>query len=301
MNPPPKGADPATFPCVPPAFARPRANPARLTATWIGHATVLVQIGGLNVLTDPVWSRRASPVSFAGPARVVPAAVPFAELPSVDVVLLSHNHYDHLDARTVRRLATVHRHAQWLVPLGLADFVRRRGVERVTELDWWDETRVGEATVACAPAQHFSARGLSDRMRTLWCGWTVEARGRRVYFAGDTAYCPVFAEIARRRGPFDLVILPIGAYEPRWFMRSVHMNPEDALRAYRDLSDVATTSQDAGPTPTMLAVHWGTFRLTDEPLAEPPARMCRLWAEAGCRAEALWVPKHGETRDIVAY
>ena len=290
----PEDPEPGVFAAVASAFARPRAAPHRLTATWVGHATVLLQVGGLNVLTDPMWSDRASPVRFAGPRRWVPAAVALDALPPIDLVLLSHNHYDHLDDRSVRRLARAHPDALWATPLRLGSFLRRRGVRRVVELDWWEEAHAGGATVGCVPAQHFSARGPTDRMRTLWCGFTLGIGARRIYFAGDTALHPEFAEIARRRGPFDLVVLPIGAYEPRWFMRRVHMNPQDALAAYR-----ALVAADA-PPPPMLAIHWGTFKLTDEPMDEPPRAMRALWREAGLREETLWVLRHGETRELRA-
>jgi N-acyl-phosphatidylethanolamine-hydrolysing phospholipase D len=264
--------------------------------TWVGHSTLLIQIGGLNVLTDPMWSMRASPLWFVGPRRLTPPAVDFDALPPIDVVLQSHNHYDHLDSRTVRRIARRHPDATWYAPLGLPPKLRRWGVRKIVERDWWQTAEHGRATIGATPAQHFSARGLRDRNRTLWCGWTIEAGGRRVYFAGDTGLHPEFGAIAERYGPFDLVLLPIGAYEPRWFMRRVHLNPEDAMEAYRALcgpyADV--------PSPTMLAIHWGTFRLTDEAADEPPARIKALWQTAGLPADQLWVLAHGETRAVAA-
>lgn len=271
-------------------FVAPRATTGVLTATWVGHATTLLQLGGLNVLTDPMWSTRASPVAWAGPARFVPPAVAFEALPPIDVVLISHNHYDHLDRDTVRRLARRAPEAAWLVPLGLGRLLSRWGVRRVQEADWWDTARAGEATATCVPARHFSARTPWDRARTLWAGWTIAANGWRVYFAGDTAHHPEFGTIAAREGPFDLVLLPIGAYEPRWFMGSVHMNPEDALAAYGDIRAAHGT-----PAPPMLPIHWGTFRLTDEAMDEPPARMRAAWESAGLPADALWLLAHGQT------
>jgi N-acyl-phosphatidylethanolamine-hydrolysing phospholipase D len=291
VNPRRPDPDPATFPRATPAFAAPRAQPGALTVTWVGHATVLIQLGGLNVLTDPVWGDRASPVNFAGPRRATAPGIAFATLPPLDVILLSHNHYDHLDAGTVGRLATAMPETPWCVPLGLADFVRGLGVNRVIELDWWDEHKVAGLIVTCAPAQHFSARTPWDRNTTLWCGFTLsedKSNGRRVYFAGDTGYHPAFGEIGQRLGPFDLVLLPVGAYDPRWFMTPVHMNPEEAVRAYQDLS--GTTR------PAMVPIHWGTFKLTDEPLDEPPLRARAAWAAAGLPREKLWVLAHGETR-----
>lgn len=281
----PRDPDPSVFRLAAPDFAAPRAAPSRLGVTWVGHSSLLLQIGGLNILTDPVWSERASPLQFAGPRRWVLPGVPFVSLPPVDAVLLSHNHYDHLDDATVRRLVARVPDAAWLVPLGLADFVRRRGVRRVTELDWWQEARMGEVTVACAPAQHFSSRTLRDRNRTLWCSWAVLAPSRRLYFGGDSGYHPDFATIGGRYGPFDVALLPIGAYEPRWFMQTMHMNPEEAVRAAGDVS-----------ASVMVPTHWGTFKLTDEAMDEPPRRARSAWQAAGRRAEDLWLLVHGETR-----
>jgi N-acyl-phosphatidylethanolamine-hydrolysing phospholipase D len=292
-------ADRPTFQQATPDFHLPRAPRDLLTATWIGHSTVLVQLGGLNVLTDPIWSERASPLRRLGPRRVVKPGATLESLPPLDVVLLSHNHYDHLDAPTVRRVARLHPDAHWMVPLGLVPLLRRLGVREVTELGWWDEATVGEARIACTPARHFSARGVTDRMRTLWCGWTVRVAGRALYFAGDTAYHPEFAAIGQRYGPFDIVLIPIGAYEPRWFMQRVHMDPEEAVRAYLDVSG-ESLEEDASPRSPRIAlgIHWGTFKLTDEPMDEPPRRTLAAWRAAGLPEEELWILKHGETREL---
>ncbi|HVB36940.1 MAG TPA: MBL fold metallo-hydrolase [Vicinamibacterales bacterium] len=258
--------------------------------TWVGHSTVLLQLGALNVLTDPVWSERASPFRWIGPRRLMAPGVAFDALPAVDLVLLSHNHYDHLDAPTVRRLAGRFPDAVWLCPMGLGRLLHALGVRHFVERDWGQSVDLPLGSAACTPAQHFSARGLRDRGDTLWCGWALQADDVRVYFAGDTALHPDFGAIAGL-GPFDLIMLPIGAYEPRWFMRSVHMDPEEAIEAYRVL---------AAPdrTPPCLALHWGTFRLTDEPVEEPPARFARRWREAGLPAHANWTLAHGETRRL---
>jgi N-acyl-phosphatidylethanolamine-hydrolysing phospholipase D len=292
-NPPPPDPAPGTFPVAKPSFVA-RAAAQELVATWVGHATVLLQIAGVNVLTDPVWSARASPSQLFGPRRVTQPGIPFDALPAIDVVLLSHNHYDHLDKTTVRSLARRFPEAVWLVPLRLAALVTRWGVKRVQELDWWQESTMDGVRFGCTPAQHFSSRSFTDRDRTLWCGWAATGPGHKVYFAGDTAYHPEFRQIAERFGPFDLTLLPIGAYEPRWFMGTVHMNPEDALRAYLDLTTpFAETLRGA-----VLPIHWGTFRLTDEAMTEPPDRMRRDWAEAALPPDLLWLSRHGETRRL---
>jgi N-acyl-phosphatidylethanolamine-hydrolysing phospholipase D len=272
-----------------------RAAEDAVSVTWVGHSTVLVQVGGVNVLTDPMWSARASPVSFAGPRRFVEAAVDLETLPAIDVVLISHNHYDHLDRHTVKSITRRMPKIQWLAPLGLGRLLRRWGATRVRELDWWGSTELEGfegARCTCLPAQHFSARGLGDRGRTLWCSWSIASGDRRVFFAGDTAYHPEFRSIGERCGPFDLLMLPIGAYEPRWFMRTVHMNPPEAMHAYVEL-----TGRDAGRA-AMLPIHWGTFRLTDESMLEPPDWTARLWREAGFDQAMLWLLRHGETRTL---
>lgn len=292
----PRDPDPSVFPRSIPSFARPRARPADLTVTWVGHSTVLLQIGAINVLTDPMWSKRASPLPFAGPKRWVPPGVSFEDLPPIDVVVQSHNHYDHLDARSVGMIARAFPAAHWLVPLGLAEFVRSRGAARVDELDWWDETEASELRVTCLPAQHFSGRGVRDRNATLWCGWSLADEMRRAFFAGDTGHHPEFAAIGERLGPFDVVLVPIGAYEPSWFMRPAHMNPEEAVQAFREVN-----GNGAGVTvgrSAMVPIHFGTFKLTDEAMDEPPAWTRRAWRAAGLAESDLWLLAHGETRSF---
>jgi N-acyl-phosphatidylethanolamine-hydrolysing phospholipase D len=248
-------------------------------------------MGGLNVLTDPVFSERASPVQWLGPRRVMAPALALKALPPLDVVLLSHNHYDHLDKGTVQELARTHRDAEWIVPLELGATVRRWGAREIIELDWWQETTARGLKVTATPARHFSARGFRDRCRTLWCGFVVEAASGRAYFAGDTAYHPQFSEITARCGACDLIMMPIGAYDPRWFMHVVHLDPEEAVQAYADL-----TSAGDPPLPLMLALHWGTFRLTDEPMDEPPRRAEAAWRQRGLDFSRLWIARFGETR-----
>lgn len=279
-----------SLPTRTPAIVAPRAAPGHHAATWVGHSTVLLQLGPLNVLTDPIWSDRASPLSWIGPRRLMPPAIALDALPEIDLVLLSHNHYDHLDAPTVRRIARRFPDASWMCPMRLGPMLRSLGVRYLVERDWWQSVETAGFVVTSTPAQHFSARGFGDRGDTLWCGWVLETDGVRVYFAGDTALHPEFGEIRSRLGPFDLVLLPIGAYEPRWFMRTVHLNPEDAIAAYRALA------RDTDRPPRCLAIHWGTFRLTDEPVDDPPARFAERWREAGFSGDANWTLAHGETR-----
>jgi L-ascorbate metabolism protein UlaG (beta-lactamase superfamily) len=270
----------------------PRASANEIAVTWVGHSTLLVQLGALNILTDPIWSDRATPLRALGPRRVVPPGMPMDWLPPIDLVLLSHNHYDHLDAWTVRSLAVSQPGARWMVPLRLARVVRSLGVRDVTELDWWDERRVGDATVACTPARHFSARTPLDRNRTLWCGFAVAGATGRFFYAGDTGVHPEFARIGERFGPFAVSALPIGAYEPRWFMHPVHVNPDEAVAAFRSLH----ASHGRSARSVMVGVHWGTFRLTDEPVLEPPRRTREAWERAMLPQDDLWILAHGETR-----
>jgi N-acyl-phosphatidylethanolamine-hydrolysing phospholipase D len=276
--------------------AQPRAARHELLATWVGHSTFLLQLGGFNILTDPMWGARASPVAFAGPRRWQPPGISLEMLPPVDLVLQSHNHYDHLDRRTVAWLTRHHPKARWLVPLGVGDLVRRYGAADVTQLDWWETASFDGLEISATPARHFSARGIRDRDATLWCGWAVRSAERRILFAGDTGLHPEFAAIARALGPFDLMMLPIGAYDPRWFMKPVHMSPEEAAEACL----VMLAVQPLGHRSVMAGMHWGTFKLTDEPMDEPPARLAAAWSRHGLPVDDLWIPAHGETREITS-
>jgi N-acyl-phosphatidylethanolamine-hydrolysing phospholipase D len=288
-RPRPKDPDPSVFGRVAPSFVSPRAFASQLTVTWVGHASLLIQLNGLNILTDPMWSARASPVQFAGPKRWVAPAVALDALPPLDVVLQSHNHYDHLDDFTVRQLVRRHPHALWVTPLGDAAFVRKRGARanEVVELDWWEERRVGSLRITATPAMHFSSRGIGDRGDTLWCGFALAGDVKRVFFAGDTGFHPEFGAIDERCGPFDVALLPIGAYEPRWFMRYLHMNPEEAVDAFRALH-----------ARVMVPIHWGTFKLTDEAMDEPPVRARAAWKAAGLAEERYRQLAHGETLSL---
>jgi N-acyl-phosphatidylethanolamine-hydrolysing phospholipase D len=251
--------------------------------TWIGHSSFLIKLDGVTFLTDPMFSQRASPFSFMGPRRMVAPGVPLEKLPAIDFVLQSHDHYDHLDRSTVEYL--VQRGAQFVVPLGLAEWIRSVG-GRATELDWWQEIELDGLRITSVPAQHFSARTLWDRQRRLWCGWTVTGPSRRFYFAGDTGYSKQFTEIGRRLGPFDLAALPIGAYLPSEMMHDVHVTPEEALQVAQDVR-----------ARRVVAMHFGTFDLTDEPVGEPPKRFRTEAERLGWSDDRAWVMNVGETRD----
>lgn len=253
-----------------------------LVITWIGHATFLIQIGGLNILTDPNLSDRASPVSWAGPRRVTRPGLTVEQLPRIDAVLISHNHYDHLDVRTVRQIGDG---PTWYVPLGMRKWFRKQGISEVVELDWWQsDSAPGDVNIICMPSRHFSARTMWDRDKTLWSSWLVEHNGRKIYFAGDTGYGPHFSEIGAAQGPLDVALLPIGAYEPRWFMSPVHTDPAEAIQAHFDLQAKRT-----------VAMHWGTFLLTSEPLKEPPELFRQHADAAGLDDRQAIILTHGET------
>jgi len=264
------------------------------TVSWIGHATVLVQAGGLNVLTDPVFSERASPVPFAGPKRAQPPGLAMAQLPPIDLVLVSHNHYDHLDVSSVSRLAAQPSGSPlFIVPLGLKRWFADLGIDRVVELDWWQGHRVGNTEVVLTPAQHWSGRGLFDRQATLWGGFAVFSPGLHWYYAGDTGYSSDFIEIGHRfaarsgGGGFDLALIPVGAYEPRWFMAPQHVNPEEAVRIHRDVGSRFS-----------VGVHWGIFSLTDEPLDQPPRDLAAARRAQGLADGDFVVMAVGETRRL---
>ncbi len=274
----------ARLPRVPNDGAALRAPDGGPTLTWVGHSTLLVQLDGVNVLTDPQWSGRASPVSFGGPRRVTPPGLAFEHLPPVHVVVISHDHYDHLDVATVMRLARAHR-PRFLVPLGLKAWFADLGITDVEELDWWEARQVRGLTLTCVPAQHFSGRTLFDRNLRLWSGWTIAGRERRLYFAGDTAYNARLREIGERLGPFDVAAIPIGAYLPPVIMKPSHTSPEEALRLFADLG-----------ARRFVPIHWGTFDLAEEPPEEPAQRLTAEARRLGLGDDRVWLLQHGETR-----
>jgi L-ascorbate metabolism protein UlaG (beta-lactamase superfamily) len=256
-----------------------RANHGAVSITWIGHATMLLQAGGASILTDPIWSDTVS--GFF--RRHAPPGVPGPKLPTIDLVVISHNHRDHLDEPTILALGPA---PTYVVPLGMASWFKQRGLRHVIELDWWETTEVttgsgARVVVSFVPAQHWSQRGLTDENKSLWGGYVLDVGDRRFYFAGDTAYPAAFTEIGKRFPNLDFALLPIGAYAPRWFMRPQHMDPEEAAKAFHELGARA-----------LVPMHWGTFHLSDEPMGEPPRR---LRAAMGTDANEILELAIGET------
>jgi N-acyl-phosphatidylethanolamine-hydrolysing phospholipase D len=268
-----------------------KANANQPTATWIGHSAFLLQLAGMNVLVDPQFSQRASPVPFAGPKRIVALPIGIEELPRIDVVLVSHNHYDHLDVDSVKRLAALPGGSPlFLVPLGLKSWFQALGIERVEEYDWWQSHTEGPLRFTLVPVQHWSKRTLWDTNKTLWGGWVIEGGGLKLIHTGDLGYSQDARDIGERLGPFDLAFIPIGSYAPRWFMKAMHVDPAEAVQLRADLH-----------ASRAIGMHWGTFEnLTDEPLDEPPAVLSAQRAAAGLAPEQFDVMKVGETRRIVS-
>jgi N-acyl-phosphatidylethanolamine-hydrolysing phospholipase D len=276
--------------------ANARAGAAMQPAvTWIGHATALVQMGALNLLTDPIFSERASPFSFIGPKRAQAPGLSLAQLPHIDLVLISHNHYDHLDRDSVRALnLQAGGPPLFIVPLGLKAWMADEGIGHVVELDWWQSHRVGAAEVVLTPVQHWSGRSLSDRMHTLWGGYAVFTPDLHLYFSGDTGYSQDFADTHEQlkarhgaEGGFDLALIAIGGYEPRWFMSDTHVNPAEAVQIHRDLHAKRS-----------IGVHWGTFELTDESLDEAPRALAKARQQAGMGQAEFGVLAIGATERL---
>lgn len=265
-----------------------RVTGTELVITYINHASVLIQTEGLNIITDPIWAKRASPFSFAGPKRYRPAGITFDKLPPIDVVLLSHNHYDHLHLTTLRRL--VHRHKSRIyTSLGNSEYLASKGIKGAVDMDWWQEQELkGGIILTSVPAQHFSARALTDRNKTLWCGFVLHTALGPVYFAGDTGYGPFVQKIAERFAGFRFAMIPIGAYLPEWFMHPVHVSPEEALQMHRELN--VTTS---------MAIHFGTFHLADDGQDEAPTHLRTSLAALPTPQPDFRVIENGESITIL--
>jgi len=261
-----------------------RVNGEGLRVTFINHATVLIQTAGSNILTDPIWSDRASPFTWAGPKRHRSPGLRFEDLPPIDVVLLSHNHYDHLDIRTLIKLEKEHQ-PRFVSALGNRALLQNHRITDAIELDWWDKTDLSDqVSVTCIPTKHFSGRSLSDIDCTLWCGFVIQAPAGNIFFAGDTAVGSHFTQIKDRLGEFRLALLPIGAYLPRWFMHPVHLSPAEAVRVHQLLRPNVS-----------IPIHFGTFALGDDGEAEPVGDLREALDN---QTANFWVLEHGEGRDI---
>ncbi len=255
---------------------------------WLGHATLLLRLHGRYLLTDPVFSTRASPLQFLGPQRKTPPALALEHLPPLDAVLISHNHYDHLDLHSVRAIHRRFPDACFYVPLGLGRWFRQHGIRNVRERDWWQGASADKFTFTAVPARHWSMRTLWDRNRSLWCGWVIESPALRFWFCGDSGESRLLATIGQRLGPLDAAAIPIGAFEPRWFMANHHMGPQEAVTLWRDIG-----------RPLAVPIHWGAFELADESLDTPPRELMAQLKHDNER-ETLFFPRRmGEFVSLV--
>ena len=252
-------------------------------AVWIGHATYLINNGDINILTDPIFSKRASPIGFAGPKRMIPPAMTLNDLPKIDAVVVSHNHYDHLDIWSLKKLFKLNSETIFMVPAGDKKRLVKAGIRNIIEMNWWDIFRVSNTEFHFTPVQHWSKRGLFDRNKSLWGGWFIKSNDLALYHAGDTGYSSDFKTTYERLGAPDYSFIPIGAYDPRWFMQDSHVNPEEAVQIALDLK-----------TPHSFGMHWGTFTLTDEPVLEPPARLKEALKKQNLESDFFISPKPGE-------
>ena len=265
-------------------------NADQSTLTWIGHATFLIQFAGINILTDPQFSNRASPVSWAGPKRAVPPGLKIAELPEIDAIIISHDHYDSLDLASVLALSKHNRQhpLTFIVPLGMKSWFDDLDLINihVVELDWGQSHTLKGVTFTAEPSQHWGKRTLFDTNQRLWASWVITAKGNNIFFAGDTGYTSVFKDIGNKYGHFELALLPIGAYEPRWFMKDYHVNPEESVKLHIDIRSKHS-----------VAMHWGTFILTDEPLDEPPVKLAQALLKYNIPETDFETYQHGEMRE----
>lgn len=252
-------------------------------AVWIGQATYLINNGDINILTDPIFSERASPIGFTGPKRMIPPAMNLEDLPKIDAVVVSHNHYDHFDMWSLKKLHKLNPETIFMVPIGDRKRLVKAGLTHVFEMGWWDTKQISKTTFHFTPVQHWSKRGFFDRNKSLWGGWFVETKKLSLYHAGDTGYSSDFKTTYERLGAPDYSFIPIGAYDPRWFMQDSHVNPEEAVQISLDLK-----------TPHSFGMHWGTFILTDEPVAEPPIRLQQALKEQNLASDFFSSPMPGE-------
>ncbi|WP_068471080.1 MBL fold metallo-hydrolase [Candidatus Protochlamydia phocaeensis] len=268
-------------------ITRPRVQAGELAITFINHSTCLIQVSGWNILTDPIWSERASPFKRWGPRRSALPGVRFEDLPPIDLVLISHNHYDHMDLPSLQRLQQVHEPV-FFIPQGNFSYLKAKGLKNMKELDWWEQVDFSmDHQLIFVPSQHFSARGIWDRNKTLWGGFVIKGPKHSIYFAGDTGYGPHFTMIRERLGPPRLSFLPIGAFKPEWFMHSVHISPAEAVQAHLDLQSKQS-----------VAIHFGTFQMADDGIDEPILALEKEMDKRGLPQEQFWILKNGESKEI---
>lgn len=260
----------------------PEARPEQIQFTFVNHSTFLIQHKGVNILTDPIWSKRCSPFQFMGPKRMRPPGIRFEDLPEIHLVLVSHNHYDHLDRDTIMQLNKQF-NPQYVVPLGMKQIMKKFGCEKIVVLDWWDSFQFKDLLLKATPSNHFSSRGINDRNTSLWCGYLIQSDLKKIYFTGDTGYSDIFKEIGEREGPMDLSFIPIGAFRPEWFMSPIHCDPIEAVEIHKDVKSKWS-----------VAMHFGTFPLADDN-PERAISMLELAKEkAGLDENDFSIPEEGE-------
>ncbi|XOV93930.1 MAG: MBL fold metallo-hydrolase [Bacteroidota bacterium] len=252
----------------------------KIKITFVNHSTFLIQWNKLNILTDPVWSNRCSPFSFAGPQRMRPPGIQFEDLPKIDLVLLSHNHYDHLDIHTVKRIEEKFK-PTFVVPLGVSDYLTKKNIQKTIELDWWDETHE-HLKITAVPSQHFSGRGFFDRDKSLWCGYILHFDNQKLYFAGDSGYGDFFKEIGKNMGPMDISLIPIGAYLPKWFMSPIHVSPDESIKIHKDVKSKQS-----------IAMHFGTFPLADDGMGRAEKDLQTALSKTKIKKEQFLIPDEG--------
>ena len=272
-------------------FVRSEALPTRveesqIKISFVNHSTFLIQYAGLNILTDPIWSFRCSPFQFAGPNRMRPPGIKFDDLPKIDLVLLSHNHYDHFDVNTNKDLIKKH-NPQFVVPLGMRKSLEKLGSKRVEEIDWYQSTNFEKVSITGTPANHFTSRGFFDRDKTLWCGYLLQFGKHKLYFIGDTGYGPNFKEIGEKYGPMDLSLIPIGAYKPEWFMGPIHINPAQAVQVHNDIRSKQS-----------IAMHFGTFPLADDGQGTAERELSKALEIAELDPKLFIIPDEGFSYDF---
>ena len=280
--------EPVSFPIAKNDLNFLQKNRTENTLTFIGHASFLIQINGLNILTDPHFTKRASPLSFAGPSRTTPPGLQLEDLPEIDVILISHNHYDHLDKLSIKGILKSQKNQPMIfTPLKLNKLLEKWGAKNVLGMNWWEDKIFKNIKFHSVPVQHWSKRSFTDTNKTLWCGWVIEKEDFRVFFCGDTGYSKDFADIQNKFKSMDLSLLPIGAYEPRWFMKDHHCNVDEAIQIHKDLKSKRS-----------IGMHWGTFILTDEPMKEPLEKLKKLTREKNIPTEEFVAIPHGTTIKI---